>query len=201
MEHGIQPLRLREKLMRKFNNFTSYIPDDNDQEKLALIELGVGFWKDDDSNDWYDCQHEFSTDTLKIAYDSEGIIRVFTSDVSAICPEGLSVTEIDKSDMPNGVSIDGNWMFDGDSVLARILTKKEWIEKAEFQRQNLLDVSNSRVAFWKMKLLVGRSLTDAQKQSLNEWLDYMEELELMDFSVLKGKDSYDSLEWPKQPSK
>lgn len=82
----------------------------------------VLFLQSDDGQDWYECQGNFADDTVKIQYDSEGIIRAFVDApvpqrgnvyaVSMLWPLNMSVAEIAVSDYPSGVTTDGTWRFD-----------------------------------------------------------------------------------------
>ncbi|ENB2779350.1 tail assembly chaperone, partial [Escherichia coli] len=72
---------------------------------------------------------QFAEDTYKVAYDSYGIVRSISGDVSALFPLNMSVAEVES--LPDGADIDGNWVFDGESVVARTLTAEEWQANAE----------------------------------------------------------------------
>lgn len=91
---------------------------DNDNNVLFLVS--------EDGQDWYECQSLFSDDTVKIQYDSSGIIKAVVAEpvpqrgnvyaVSMLWPFGMSVAEIAVADYPEGVTLDGTWKFDGTSV-------------------------------------------------------------------------------------
>lgn len=84
------------------------------------------FLKSEDGQDWYACQSLFADDTVKIAYDSDGVIRAVVDKpipergniyaVSMLFPDGLSVAELAVADYPVDCSIDGTWKFDGEKV-------------------------------------------------------------------------------------
>ncbi|MCP6259269.1 tail fiber assembly protein, partial [Klebsiella pneumoniae] len=78
---------------------------------------GVVFLRDENGNDWYECQKFFHENTIKIVYDSDNIVVSISNDVSTLWPVGASVAEIEI--LPEGVDINGNWMFDGKNVVER----------------------------------------------------------------------------------
>ncbi|WP_438408501.1 hypothetical protein [Escherichia coli] len=119
--------------MINFKNFTSYTPD---EDKSELIEAGVVFLRDENGNDWYECQSFFHENTIKIVYDSDNIVVSISNDVSTLWPVGASVAEIET--LPDGVDIDGNWIFDGENVVERVRTADELKTKLNQKRQPCL---------------------------------------------------------------
>ncbi|ECH0347212.1 tail fiber assembly protein, partial [Salmonella enterica] len=64
-------------------------------EQRQLTEKFCVTWLfDEDGKNWYDEQKNFAADTLKIAYNKNGIIVSISKDVSMINPAGLSVVEL-----------------------------------------------------------------------------------------------------------
>lgn len=65
---------------------------------MAQIQLtkrsGVIWLYSEDRQNWYEEQKKFAADTLKIAYDQNGVIVNISKDVSTINPTGLSVVEL-----------------------------------------------------------------------------------------------------------
>ncbi len=65
---------------------------------LAQFQLtkrsGVIWLYSEDGKNWYEQQKNFAADTLKIAYDKNGVIVNISKDVSTINPSGLSVVEL-----------------------------------------------------------------------------------------------------------
>ncbi len=98
--------------MNNFKHFTLYVPD---EDKHNLAGAGILFLRDDDGHDWYDCQSTFQTDTVKIAYNDDGVVVSIADDVSALWPAGLSVAEV--ASLPDGCDISGRWKFDGKQVV------------------------------------------------------------------------------------
>ncbi|EIC0887636.1 DUF4376 domain-containing protein [Salmonella enterica subsp. enterica serovar Mikawasima] len=87
-------------------------------EQAALAKRHhIIFLFSQDGQDWYDVQKNFANDTLKVGYDSQGIIRVISTDVSAINPTGLSVTEVPNTTANRRADISGRWGFDGENII------------------------------------------------------------------------------------
>ncbi|HFG0021174.1 TPA: tail fiber assembly protein, partial [Escherichia coli] len=120
--------------MNNFKNFAPYTPG---EDKRELVDAGVLFLLDENGNDWYECQKLFSECTKVIAYDSNNIVVSITDDASTLWPIGLSVAEIEI--LPDGVDINGNWMFDGKNVVERVRTADELKTMAESRRTELLN--------------------------------------------------------------
>lgn len=72
---------------------------------------------------------------------------------------------------------------------------------AESERQHLLKTAKDTISIWQTQLLLG-SITEANKVSLIEWLSYIEELNVLDFSSVvdngKPEDAPD-IDWPEKP--
>ncbi|EHS0460929.1 TPA: tail fiber assembly protein [Escherichia coli] len=181
--------------MNNFKNFTSYTPG---EDKRELIDAGVLFLQDENGNDWYECQKQFSENTVKVVYDSNNIIVSISNDVSALWPVGASVAETES--LPDGVDINGNWIFDGESIVRRILSPEEWQTKAESQRNILLSEAKERVSIWQSELLLG-TISDEDRGSLAAWIEYIKELQQMTFTSVTDEDCYNALVWPESPSK
>lgn len=96
------------KLLAEFNNDASVL--------FLESESGLG---------WYAAQKLFSDDTVKIQYDSTGVITSVVDEpipqrgniyaVSMLWPVNASVAEIAVADYPAGVELDGTWKFDPDT--------------------------------------------------------------------------------------
>ncbi|EON4777557.1 tail fiber assembly protein, partial [Escherichia coli] len=119
-----------------------------------------------------------------------------STDVSALCPVSLSVAEVES--LPDGADIDGNWVFDGESVVARTLTAAEWQAKAESQRSALISDAKERISLWQSELLLD-IITNDDKESLTEWLAYIKALQALDLSGVTDEASYNATVWPDEP--
>jgi hypothetical protein len=61
-----------------------------------LDGVSIMVFIDEDGNDWYKSQGEFSTTTLKFMFDEKGNVVAASWDASMLAPENLSVSEIEK---------------------------------------------------------------------------------------------------------
>ncbi|WP_455424784.1 tail fiber assembly protein [Dryocola sp. LX212] len=113
--------------MQNIKNFKIVKPTAK-QIKLYKSADGAApvFLKSDDNQDWYEAQRLFADDTIKIMYDSAGIVRSVvdkpvpqrggTYAVSMLFPINMSVAEIAVEDYPTGCTIDGSWQYDGTTI-------------------------------------------------------------------------------------
>lgn len=124
--------------MANFKNFTKYTPTD----KEDLFIMGVTFLKSEEGTDWYECQKEFSKDTLKVVYDpsTKQIISV-SYDVSSLFPMGLSIGEV--KTFPKRFDINGN--FEGfvfneekEIISTRVYSLEEIKDQAEAKQKSLI---------------------------------------------------------------
>lgn len=153
------------------------------------------FLKNSEGRDWYESQKLFGDKSLKFMFNSAGIVTSVSYDVSALWPVGNSVAEIPASEVPENLDIDGNWMFDGKSIVPRIYTAEEWQARAEQQRQSLITVANATMAPWEREANAG-ILDDDDKASLIEWTKYAKALRKLDISSVKDEAGYEAIVWP-----
>ncbi|MBF5196626.1 DUF4376 domain-containing protein, partial [Escherichia coli] len=78
----------------------------------------------EDGRDWYESQSSFKADTLKLVYDSEGIITSISKDVSMLWPVGQSVVEVEDTEENRKADISGRWKFDGEKVVDTLTAEK-----------------------------------------------------------------------------
>ncbi|EMC9795306.1 tail fiber assembly protein [Enterobacter kobei] len=91
------------------------------------------------------------------------------------------------------------WAYDGEKFTAPPepeLTHDELVQQAEIHKQALISDANNYIDSnqWPSKLALGR-LSDADKQSFNEWLDYLDALDAVDISAASD------VNWPSRPEK
>lgn len=125
-----------------FKNFKSYVPI---TVPFELRRLNVLFLKSEDGYDWYECQKQFAKETMKITFDEAGVICGFSEDVSALWPINLSVAEVTNNIMARRLDISGNWVFDGKTIVKRVLTVDELTSKAEKERQRKLEEASNKM--------------------------------------------------------
>ncbi|MEQ4516932.1 MAG: tail fiber assembly protein [Pantoea agglomerans] len=119
-------------MMLILKNFTQYIPE------YADLMIPALYFQSEKGEDWYFHRLRFHADTLKICFNSEGVIRSFGFDASRLYPGGYSVAEVEKNAVPAEISIDGSWMFDGSAIVPRTYTHSERIELADKKRLSLM---------------------------------------------------------------
>lgn len=156
------------------------------------------FLKDSEGHDWYESQKLFDDKSLKFMFNGAGIVTSTSYDVSTLWPVGNSVAEIPASEVPENLDIDGNWMFDGKSIVPRTYTAEEWQAKAEAQRQNLLTAANAATADWRTELQLD-VISEADKASLLKWMAYIKALKALDLSGVKDEAGYKAVTWPEVP--
>lgn len=157
------------------------------------------FLKDSEGRDWYESQKLFDDKSLKFMFNSAGIVTSVSYDVSALWPVGNSVSEIPAFEVPKGLDIDGNWMFDGKSIVPRTYTAEEWRARAEQQRQSLISAANTTTADWRTELQLG-IISHDDKPSLVKWMAYIKVVKALDVSAVKDEAGYNAIAWPEQPN-
>ncbi|MGV6478763.1 tail fiber assembly protein [Pantoea agglomerans] len=160
--------------------------------------LSVSFATDENGVDWYESQKKFQSDTLKIIFNNEGVIVSMSHDVSALWPVGNSVAEVALEEVPAGLSINGEWVFDGQKILPRTTTLEEWQARAESMRQSLLIEAGDVTTDWRTELQLG-ILSDEDKSTLIEWMGYIKSVKKIDLSLVEDEATFDKVAWPKKP--
>ncbi|EFT2878289.1 tail fiber assembly protein [Salmonella enterica subsp. enterica serovar Apapa] len=163
----------------------------SDEEKL-LAELGAIILRDEEGREWYTSQQLFKDDTFKIMYDSEGIVKSITRDVSTLFPVSCSVAEV--ASIPEGIDIYGGWVYSDGKVSARQYTRSELITLAEMEKQTKISQANEFMNShqWAGKAAIGRLKGDELAQ-YNLWLDYLDALETVNTSGVPD------IQWPTKP--
>jgi hypothetical protein len=171
--------------MKRFNNFVSYTPENNLPH--------VGYLICDEGIDWYECQAQFSDETLKIAFDKTGIICQLDPDISKLFPDKLSVSEVDMNTVPEGVNSDQKWMFDGEKIIPRIYTHDELVEQAERKKTRLLNEAAKIIAPLQDAVDLDMA-TDDETARLDAWKRYRVLLNRTDTSTAPD------IDWPEKPA-
>lgn len=94
----------------RLNNFSEYVPE----YKAEPLESAI-YLEAETGEDWYFHRQRFSPDKMKICFDSEGVIRSFSRDVSELWPLNMSVVELDK--VPDDLCLSNRWRYDGKAVV------------------------------------------------------------------------------------
>lgn len=170
-------------MMVILKNFTQYIPE------YAELMVPALYFQSEKGEDWYFHRLRFSADTLKICYDSEGIIRSFGFDASRLYPCGYSVAEVEKKAVPENISIDGSWMFDGSAIVPRTYTQTERVELADKKRLSLISDAVAEMSPLSDAVELGRA-TAEQSARLMALKNYR--LDLIELDVSDP----DKIAWP-----
>nr|WP_237730766.1 tail fiber assembly protein [Lelliottia amnigena] len=126
--------------------------------------------------------------SIFIGVDDAGIIRQIDSDATMLRPDGLSVYGLDA--LPDGCTIDGKWIFDGNDVTPAPVN---YAAEAEKLKARLMRDAEAIIAPLQRAVKHGLA-TDAEKQLLEEWEVYTVLLSRVDMS--KAPD----IEWPPVPA-
>ena len=153
----------------------------------------IGVATDETGADWYDSQKKFSNDTLKIVFNSAGVIVSMSHDVSALWPAGNSVAEIPTYDVPDDLDISGDWIFDGKKITQRIYSGEELIAQATIKRDSLMAVATSVIAPLQDAIDIG-SATDAEVELLKQWKTHRVALNRLDLTTAPN------IKWPEEPN-
>ncbi|ELS0679151.1 DUF4376 domain-containing protein [Salmonella enterica] len=109
--------------MVNIKNFTPGNPKTPEQLELANKHR-VLFLFSEDGQEWYEAQKQFAADTIKFSYDSDGVIRSISRDVSALWPVNMSVAEVADTTANRRADISGRWGFDGNDVIDLMTLEK-----------------------------------------------------------------------------
>ncbi|MWS98468.1 tail fiber assembly protein [Escherichia coli] len=174
--------------MMHLKNIKAGNPKNIEQYELTKRFNIVWLWSDDGKN-WYEEQKNFQDDTLKMAYDENGIIRCIEKDVSMLNPNGLSVVELPNITANRRADISGNWMFKDDTVIKRIYTDAERQQQAEVRKSTLLAEAEALIQPLERAVRLNMA-TDEERSRLEEWERY---------SVLVSRVDPANPEWPEMP--
>lgn len=167
-------------------NFSVYVPEYKAFEAIYL--------QSEDGLDWYYHRTRFNSDTLKICFDCKNIVRSFSYDVQILWPDGLSVTEIAREKVPEGLDINGNWYFIDGKIVSRETIENSSPELIGKKRERLIKDAMQSIAVIQLKQINGRALTDAEKEKLEATLDYIKALETI------NPDAAPNIVWPDAPT-
>lgn len=165
--------------MINFKNFRLYEPDEKLPNALYL--------RDENGLDWYECQGEFSDNTVKIVYDDKGLICSTSKTVSSLWPVNASIVEVEV--VPVGFDANGKWKYI-DGEITEI--PPDFIASAESTRKMLMGEAYAAIA--PLQDAVDLSMaTDEEIALLLAWKEYRVLLSRID--VNQAPD----IQWPQQP--
>ncbi|TDS90542.1 virus tail fiber assembly protein lambda gpK [Rahnella sp. BIGb0236] len=172
--------------MKLINNLTQYSP------KKPIV-TGARYLKSDDGTDWYEAQKSFQDSTMKIVFNPSGIIISMSYDVSALWPEGNSVAEISASEIPEDLSINGEWIFDGKNVIPKTYSHNELFIQAKKKRNSLMAGANEAIIPLQDAVDINAA-TDDELNRLKAWKTYRVALNRLDLSTAPD------ITWPDIPA-
>ncbi len=174
-------------VMKIFKNFTPYLPESDDIPENVLFLLSA------DGLDWYEAQKEFSENSLKIMFDSDGVICCAEMDVSRLWPINCSVAEIESKNLPDGFEVGaGKWIFDGKKITARELSQAEIETRAQAQKTRLMNAATTAISTLQDSVDLGMA-TAEENALLPVWKIYRVLLNRVDVTAAPD------IDWPEEP--
>lgn len=141
-------------------------------EQIALAKsIKARFFFDEDGREWYESQKLFRPDTLKIAFERDGVIRCVQSDISLIFPENMSVAEVVNTTANRRADNTGNWMYRDGEIIKRIYSPEELQQQAENKKALSLAAAEIVIAPLTRAVKLGIA-TVAESQKLEAWERY-----------------------------
>lgn len=124
--------------MVHLKNLKLYSPKEQPHGSYAL------YFRDEEGRDFYQSQHLFSEDTVKVCYDKSGNIIQFDTDVSSLSPVDVSVLEFDKDEIPEDLFINGRWKMDTEKL---VFVEKEGFTSVGFaeDKKKLLAIADEEI--------------------------------------------------------
>ncbi|WP_105233381.1 tail fiber assembly protein [Escherichia albertii] len=175
--------------MQHLKNIKAGNPKTIEQYQLTK-EFDVVWLYSDDGRNWYEEQKNFQPDTLKVAYNQEGIICCIEKDASLINPEGMSVIELPNITANRRADTSGNWMIKDGAVIKRVYTEDELQQQAESKKASLLAEAESIIRPLERAVRLNLA-TDEERTRLDAWERY---------SVLVSRVDTAKPEWPDLPA-
>lgn len=173
--------------MITLKNFVQYEPEYKDFLFNAI------FLQSEEGLDWYYHMSRFQADTLKICYDKNNVIRSYSNQADRLFPLGMSVSEVNPTDVPEGLNIYGEWAWNGTEIIPYQLTKEEERQQAETRKSELLAEASDVIAPLQDASDLGIA-TDEESATLLLWKRYRVMLNRLDLSTAAD------IDWPERPA-
>ncbi len=152
--------------------------------------MDVIFLRDSRGELWHEAQYLFDNNTLKVVFDENGVIIMFSEDATLLNPVNCAVAEVKKSDVPSGLNESQEWMYlDGKGIVPRVYTRDEQIAQAEMRKASLMNEVNNAIALLQDALDLGMS-TEDERARLAAWRRYR---------ILLSRVDTAKPEWPQKP--
>lgn len=166
------------------------------------------FFTDEDGNDWYEIQKQLSDDTLKIMFDSSGKVVAASFDASTLAPDGFSVAEIRKEDVPEKLSAtripdsalnlnitpNDDWFYKNGEVQQI----RDYQELALTERDMRMAEVSARI-IWLEEAQKDNDISDEEEAELNGLRAYRCVLRRLDLNGVTDEKSYLDIKWPDKP--
>ena len=176
--------------MQHLKNIKKYTPNDENSQ-LLIKEHNVEFYVSEDGQDWYKSQANFLPDTLKVAYDKDGVIRSISRDVSSIYPRDLSVVELPATKANLRVSLGDDWYYK-DGKLQQI---RDYSSIAAQERDNRITEVTSRIN-WLAAAQEDGDISAEEEAELTALRAKRSALRRLDLSRITDRKSLDAIQWP-----
>ncbi|ENB9944424.1 tail fiber assembly protein [Shigella boydii] len=177
--------------MLHLKNITVGNPKTAEQYQLTK-QYDVTWLFSEDGKNWYEEQKNFASDTIKMVYTGDGRVVWVGKDVTGIEPRNASVIEVPDITANRRITAPGYWFYRNDEFVF------DYRLKAEDERDALLAQVSARTGEWEEDLLLGL-ISDEDREKLKAYRIYAKSLQVMDFSVITDKTSYNAIEWPASP--
>ncbi|EDW2791963.1 tail fiber assembly protein [Salmonella enterica] len=151
---------------------------------LKSAPTGALFLESEGGEDWYVVQKRFADDTVKIQYDSSGVIiavvdkpillRGNTYAASALWPVNCSVAEMSVEDYPT-ITLDGTWKYDEESQSVyqdTTLTAEKSLNKNTWLRDQYAAAAILNITTLQAGIASDRSV-EGDSDTLTAWQGYL----------------------------
>ncbi|KVI90661.1 tail fiber assembly protein [Enterobacter hormaechei subsp. steigerwaltii] len=185
--------------MKTTGIFRLYEPvEENLKNDAKTIKENTGmdivFLRTEEGELWHEAQYQFMPGTLKICFNAERVITMYSNDATLLNPINCAVAEVDSSDVPVGLDESHEWAYIDGEVKPRIYTAEEYRQKAKLVRNELISTALADISVIQLKLQTGRKLSADETVRLNATLDYIDKVESTDLSDAPV------VNWPKKNS-
>lgn len=183
--------------MRITGIFRPYVPVEEkliDDARFIKENTGMDiiFLRDSNGELWHEAQYQFSNETLKIAFDENGVIIMYSEDATLLNPVNCAVAEVNKKNVPAQLDESQGWIYRGGKIIPRVYTNEEYIAQAEILKQELMATAFSTIAPLQDAVEIDEA-TDAEVSLLKEWKKYRVLLNRVDTSIAPD------IVWPEVP--
>lgn len=181
--------------MNKYGPFKRYTPAPGTAAGEVARRIKAQFIATPDNKDWYALQKTFERNTLKVAYDENGILLQAGYDASALWPVDAWVVEIPTEQIPKAFTLPlrgAGWQYNGQRIVPRVYTAEEQQRIAEQRKRELMAAAERTLAPLERAARLGIA-TEGENKLLTAWATYSVELNRVDTGKAPG------IDWPQTP--